>query len=176
MSTFFCTAGTFVLGSVFTNAATASPAMDAAFNLPDWSERAPSPALPLRRPLFTTIRSNPPAMTSPHPPTPNHDSCTSCNQCSSGNAATSARRTPAAVAAHQRGTLPPAPLFLHRSRPDSGTVVGNNPFTAHVFKRQRLPLRLGCRRRCHAWLPLELLRRSKAASSTTTAPTRQTTS
>ena len=38
MSKFLRAAGTFVLGSVFTSAAMASPAMDAAFNVPGWSE------------------------------------------------------------------------------------------------------------------------------------------
>jgi hypothetical protein len=127
MSKLLRAAGTFVLSSVFTSAALASPAMDAAFNVPEWSE---SCALPNVTASSTVIHDDSVQTVSDNEPTSadaSHDSCTGCNQNSCGNGCYECSQNNCCCCCPPTWYASAGAVFLHRSRPDSGTVVAANP-------------------------------------------------
>lgn len=140
MSKFLRSAGAFVLSSIFTSVALASPAMDAAFNLPASSDACAIPSVTASSPLMhdeavQTVGDNEPTTADEKNEKEDndakHDSCNSCNQSSCCNSC----NQNSCCSECCGGCFTPycygsaGVVILHRSRPDSGIVVGNNPFT-----------------------------------------------
>ncbi len=131
MSNILRSAGAFVLGSIFTSVALASPAMDAAFSLPAWSDTCAIPSATESSPVMHDSAFQLASDDEPAAPEEKHESCTGCNQGSCGTGCNECSqynccRMPKCYASA-------GVVILHRSRPDSGTVVGNNPFTGTTF-------------------------------------------
>ena len=132
MTGFLRTAGAFVLGSIFTAAAMASPAMDAAFNLPEWSEQCNLPSVTASSPITRDSAVQLASDNEPAPADSKQDSCTGCNSgsscdsCNECSQCTSCCCGPTCYASA-------GAVILHRSRPDGGIIVGNNPFTGANF-------------------------------------------
>src|SRR4051794_7003764 len=115
MTRFLRTAGAFVLGSVFTGAALGSPAMQAAFDLPEWAEPCTLPSVTASSPVMRDSDVQLASDNEPAAAEANHDSSTSCNECPPCNCCGC---RPSCYAS--AGTV-----ILHRNRPDSGGIVTN---------------------------------------------------
>lgn len=128
MPCFLRTAGTCILGSILTTAAMASPAIDAAFNLPEWSEQCNLPSVTASSPIIHDAALHAASNIEPAPADTKHDSCCSGNSgsCCEGPSCMCCYCPPSCYVS--AGTV-----ILHRSRPDRGTIVAGNPNTTLDF-------------------------------------------
>jgi Putative beta barrel porin-7 (BBP7) len=133
MAMFLRKAGAFVLGSVFTGAALASPAMDAAFNLPEWSESCAIPSVTASSAVMHDDSVQTVSDSEPAAADKKDDTSTGCNQCSSCNSCNECPQCTCCCCCPPMWYASAGAVILHRSRPDSGIVVGDNPFTGTSF-------------------------------------------
>src|SRR4051794_8428696 len=128
MTTFLKLAGSFVLGSIFAAGAIASPAIDRAFDLPEWSENCALPSVTASSPITC---DNDVRLASDNEPIPvpsdsdNRDLSGGCGGCRSSQCDGSPQCTCCCCPPTCYASI--GAVILHRDRPDAGAIIAANP-------------------------------------------------